>query len=88
MPSDRLCVAALGAALALLMLYMVSSDWQPQGRLLLPAVGPAFVLAGLGIERLELLRRYPRGVAVAAALGGAVVCLLGLRALALAYPSG
>jgi hypothetical protein len=82
------CVAALGAALALLMLYMTSSDWQPQGRLLLPAVGPACVLAGLGVERLALLRRYPRGVAVAAAVGGTVVCLLGLRALALAYPSG
>lgn len=79
-------VSGIGAALALLMVYMVSSDWQPQGRLVLPTIGPACALAVGGASRWGLLRRNGKAAIGVAAVGGVGVCLLGLRALAIAYP--
>jgi len=80
------CLAAAGGAFALLLVYMTTTDWQPQGRLLFPAIGPASALAGLGIERLA--RRpvgSPRRMVTLSFVGAVVVCLAGLRALHLAY---
>ncbi|MBP7814126.1 MAG: DUF2142 domain-containing protein [Thermoanaerobaculia bacterium] len=80
------CLAAVGGAFASLLLYMTTTDWQPQGRLLFPAIGPACALVGLGIERLGRRLAGSRSRIVILAAGGAIaVCLVGLRALHLAY---
>lgn len=50
--SGLLLTATLAANIALLVLFMVLVDWQPQGRYLLPSITAAAGLATMGIDRL------------------------------------
>jgi hypothetical protein len=78
-----LLLIVVGAAnLALLVLYMVRADWQPQGRYLLPAAAAAAGLATIGLDRLcsswsdgakKRLAVASCGLAVLAALAMVVV---------------
>jgi uncharacterized membrane protein (UPF0136 family) len=57
-------VSLLLAELALLIAYMTVVDWQPQGRLLFPAVGTVALLAALGAEPLGWAPRTRRAAVV------------------------
>lgn len=82
-------LAALAGAFGLLLLFLTTSDWQPQGRLLLPAIGPGCALTALGFEALARRCSWPpRWLAAGCAFGSVTVCLYGLRALHLAYAAG
>lgn len=81
-------LAAVVGAVVLLLVYMVRADWQPQGRLLLPAIGPACVLASRGFAQVGSNAGRLRVITVGAAVGAAAVCLFGLRALGLVYLPG
>lgn len=81
-----LALGAVALAVGFLMIYMVTSDWQPQGRLLLPAVGAFARLGAAGLQRIA--PKIPCAhvwLAAVTVFGAVVISTLGLATLAWAY---
>lgn len=51
--AGRIALAAVVANGLLLTLYMLLVAWQPQGRLMLPSIGPVAVLVAIGLHAFE-----------------------------------
>lgn len=85
----RVFAGTLATNLALLMIFLVRIDWQPQGRFLFPSLPAMAALAALSLQRLagcdrsrRWLQRAIPGSLILSALAGAIV---GLGVLACAY---
>jgi hypothetical protein len=77
-----LVLSACAAIAALLGLYLVNVAWQPQGRLLFPAVGGVAWLAALGLEQVAArLPLRPGRVALGLVAGAVAAALTGLAVL-------
>jgi 4-amino-4-deoxy-L-arabinose transferase-like glycosyltransferase len=84
-----LLLSAIGANLALVVVYLVRIDWQPQGRYLFPSLPALAGLAALGLRRIaedprwrQQLARGLLALLIVSALG---MALLGLLVLGHAY---